>query len=136
MARPKTVKLFGGEVILKNLPKDKQDLIALYLDTLVAIPDGQPVPALTAEKALEFLNEPSSLSPAAKIEIVSQMIESEADGLALGMHKDSDGIYSLVDVKYNITTKEAFVENVKRIGKHKDVANSEFRVKAAQKLMV
>jgi hypothetical protein len=138
MARPKTVKLFGGEVILKNLPKDKQDLIVLYLDTLAAIPDNQPVPS-SVNQFVETLDTPQIVvledGDITKLNDMTDYNLPMSDD-ALGLHKDSNGIYHLVNVKYNIITKQATVESVKEIGKHKDVANSEFRVKAAQKLMV
>ncbi len=124
MARPKVIKVFGGEVILKNLPKDKQDAIAKMVQTF----EIESPPA-----EVESVVEAEVPAPVAKVAVeVNDLMKD----LALGLMKDSSGTYKLVDVLYNVETKQAVVDSVREVGRHKEVAVSEFRVKAARKLMV
>lgn len=139
MARPKVVKAFGGEVVIRNLPKDKQDLIAEYIEALEKLPEQSTVlsmdgpTVLSSEETIKAVEEAVA---EARQELNDLIVNKPLDSLALGIHKDNSGSYRLVDVKYNIETKQAFVDSVKEIGKQREIAHSEFRVKAAQKLMV
>lgn len=134
MARPRVVKVFGGEVVIKNLPKDKQDQIAEYVEALVS--NTKEVPTIHIEDESVDLKL-SDYDANIFVDALNNdlTVNQPLTELALGLHKDSSGIYSIVDVKYNINTKQALVESVTSVGKYKDVATSDFKVKVAKKLM-
>ncbi len=139
VARPKVVKAFGGEVIFKNLPKDKQDLLAQYVETIANAPEQIKV-TLTPEDTAQVI-EAQQTPVNTKIEMLTTLantavVASELNDVAVGIHKDNSGSYSLVEVKYSLDSKQAVVDKVKSYGKEREVVMSDFRIVAARKFMV
>lgn len=140
MARPRVVKAFGGEVIFKNLPKDKQDLLAQYVETIANAPEQIEV-TLTPKDTVIALDKHQLESSNSKLEMLNTLanaavVASELNDVAVGIHKDNSGSYSLVEVKYNLDSKQAVVDKVKSYGKEREVVMSDFRIVAARKFMV
>jgi len=130
MARPRTIKLFGGEIIIRNLPKDKQDAIAEMLLEYESLNVSNPAEEslAPAEESLEHID----LFPEHKD--ADSLCSSEDDyltGKALGL-QFSGGTFKLVDVSYNLHTLKARVNEVRDVGNSTAVAQSDFRNKASK----
>ena len=111
MARPKVIKLEQGEVVLRNLPKEKQDEIAAML---------------LGEKALE---EETAEAPA-PVDV------SNMNSKTLGLTKATDGRWKLVNISYNHETMEAAVTSVVDAGDNKAIALGMFKVKMVEEKIV
>ena len=60
--------------------------------------------------------------------------QKELNSLALGLSKDSNGHWNLVEVKYNLETKESEVVESTNYGNDTDMARERFRIKVATEL--
>lgn len=124
MARPRTIKLAdGGEVILKNISKERCDEITSLLTAVKPLVDikvqTEPEPVLT-----EFVNVHSNV-------IETPMVDGKLTNVAVGTsHKDN--VYSVVVIKYNPFTKQAIVDSVKPAGHSKAEARSKFATTAME----
>jgi len=108
-ARPRVLKLDDGEVVLRNLSKEKSDeLIKLLTSETKA--EAEP---LTQEEQAE---------------------ENELKHEALGIRctNTDKGDWEVVTVKYNAETKEAKVTNITKVT-GKAVAVSEFKMECYRK---
>lgn len=131
MARPRTVRAFGGEVIIRNLPKDKQDIIAAYVEAFAA--KGEAV--VDAEQVVQAVE----AAPAEeKHEVIQELVNpEEMPHTALGIHQENDGSFQFVEVVYNSQSGNAKVDKVRKFSKlDRTIALSEFRIQAARKFMV
>jgi hypothetical protein len=105
MPPPMKAKFSGGEVLFKNVPKDKVELVREFLKKLEANKpvDMEQVVALPA---------PTGVLP----------------DVSLGISKNSDGNYVIAVVKYNHESKEAAVEECIPAGNHKDIAKGKMKI--------
>lgn len=120
MARPRILRIEGGEIILKNLPKERGDEI-------ISLISGGQGESSTKEETLE--EEPTPI-------VTPKLNKGELKHTALGLHKNSSGSWELVSVKYNSETREAEVESVKeyRAG-DRQIAIGDLKVKVAKLMM-
>jgi hypothetical protein len=134
MARPRVLRIDGGEIILKNLPKERGDeIIALITGTKneTEVDETNSEEANLLSGGEEYVETKEENLKSVKVVDRNSLLHT-----ALGLNKNNSGIWELVSVKYNTETKEAEVESVKpyRQGE-KQVAVGDLKVKIA-KLML
>jgi hypothetical protein len=112
MARPTTIKMGEGEVVLRNLPKEEVERIKALLNPSI---ENSPEVQNAIEQVVEKMDEINYNLP--------------LDETALGFRQNNSGSYELVSVKYNVDSKQATVESVKNLGKDKQVALYDFKIK-------
>lgn len=110
LARPTTIKMGEGEVILKNLPKEEVDRIKALLT-------GEPNIA-SVESELKMTLETADVK--------------ELNYTAIGFRQNNAGFYELVSVKYNVDSKQAAVESVTSLGQDKHLAVHDLKVKMSK----
>lgn len=123
MARPRTIKVFGGEIIIRNLPKDKQDAIAEMLLQYEILNAGEAV--------VEDSEQVELSSESQDAESLCSSEDDHLTGKAVGL-QFSSGTFKLVDVLYNLHTLKAKVSEVRDVGNSTAVAQSDFRNKASR----
>lgn len=120
MARPRIIKFPEGEVIFKNLPKEKQDqLFDLVMANKEAQPQSIPIQPVVEQQTQTQVTLNSDL-PLQK---------------SFGLFKDSSGNWNLVEVRYDLDSREAEVAEVKNFGKDKNIAVGEFKFKVAKEFL-
>lgn len=122
MARPKTIKLPEGEVILKNIPKEMADKISEFLNQGFVVGENK------SEEGYEL----DIMIPTESPRVIETADVKPCEDTALALKRNSDGSWLLVDVKFNPDTKEAYVEKVKNYGPEKAIAVGDFKVKVSK----
>ena len=115
-ARPRTIRLEnGGEVILKNVPKEQAEAI------IERIKGGQE------DHEPELIPAPE----AAPVEAAPARTSAVLDNVALGIwHNPSTKKYEVVKLLYNGHTKEAVVDGVLHVEEQRAFAIEEFKINA------
>lgn len=114
MARPISIKVDDGVVILKNLSKEKSDEIRALLG-------GEKT---VGEQLITALEETVEAQQNAD----NTYYNAPLTDTALSIRKNSSGCYELVSVKYNADTKQAIVESIANYKFDKQIAVGDFKV--------
>lgn len=104
-ARPKSVNLSEGEVVLRNLPKERQD----ELEAIITKWDGGELKVMPENNEEIKSNDTSHLKQ-----------------VAVSFMKNSTGSWELVKVLFNPETKEATVSKVESLDKDFYLAKGKF----------
>lgn len=108
-ARPRSIKIGEGEVLLKNFTKEQANELE-NLITGTSVVGGE----VTVGESKE---EPDT---------------SSFDKSALSMVKNEQGEWLLVELNYNLNNKMGMVIDVKNYSKEKEIALGDFRIKAVK----
>jgi len=115
MARPTTIKMGEGEVVLRNLPKEEIERIKALLTGEKSV--GQElIEALQETVDVQQSNDTTNYN-------------LPLNETALGFRKNNAGSYELISVKYNVDTKQAIVDKVQNLGENKQIAVYDLKVK-------
>lgn len=125
MARPRTIKMGDGEIILKNLPKEEAERITALLTQKEIQKQAQEVIQEMIEEDSIDLSTPDQLP-----------VNLPLDRVSLGIFQDKQGNWNIATVAFNEESKQAIVQSVKNYNKEKAIAMGDFKVIAARKMMV
>jgi hypothetical protein len=126
MARPKIITLEAGKISLIGFPKEVSEKLEAYILDFGKDADK---PKVAREETIQIPVEGSAeLLGVSKALMLGELTEK-----ALAVHHDKiNKRYDLVIVKYNPTTKEAAVDNIRAVGEYKQLATNEFKKKVIE----
>lgn len=118
MARPSTIKLAEGEVVLRNVPKETMDIIKNFLTNM--------------NSKIETVSNPLLLPNPDLPPVPLEMLESNMQHKGVSLLRREDNMYVMVELSFDLNTKEGQVDKITELDNNKHVAQDMFKVYLAR----